>query len=123
MTGGRARHEVFDDARIRAELTLQQLWLRYLGLGGRSDLFDIETFFFGVAVLSPTEENMLAHALNERLMELYLDVRVPYLPLIDPEQPVDPLEILTRLMDESVDVDPGTPIDRLDHPPDPTALD
>src|SRR3712207_614343 len=34
------RHRRMDAARVRAELTVRELWLRYVALGGTGDAFD-----------------------------------------------------------------------------------
>ena len=38
----RVRH--MDAARVRAELTVQGLWLRYIALGGTGDAFDLDGY-------------------------------------------------------------------------------
>lgn len=104
MTEGPARHQLFDQARRRAELSMRQLWLSYLALGGHGDLFDLEAFLQGLATLPPHEQDVLAHALNEELTELYQAARVPYLDLPDPqasEPDEDPLTVLNELLNES----------------------
>jgi len=71
------RHELVEAARIRAELTVSQLWLRYLALGGNGDLFDLDGYLAGLLPLSRFDQDVLAVAVNERLEELYRAARVP----------------------------------------------
>lgn len=78
MTGP-ADPERFELARRRAELTVQQLWIRYLALGGSGDVFDLEAFLQGLAPIAALQHDILAHALNERLKEIYDETQVPYL--------------------------------------------
>ncbi|MGY1826240.1 hypothetical protein [Blastococcus sp. SYSU DS0541] len=71
------RHRLCETARVRAELTVQELWLRYLALGGNHDEFDVDGYLQGVLPLDTLEQDMLAVAVNERLDELYRAARVP----------------------------------------------
>jgi hypothetical protein len=71
------RHRLCETARVRGELTVQELWLRYLALGGHHDEFDIDGYLQGVLPLDTLEQDILAVALNERLGEIYGAARVP----------------------------------------------
>lgn len=71
------RHRLCETARVRAELTVQELWLRYLALGGNHDEFDLDGYLQGVLPLNTLEQDILAVALNERLDEIYQAARVP----------------------------------------------
>jgi hypothetical protein len=71
------RHRLCETARVRGELTVQELWLRYLALGGNHDEFDIDGYLQGILALNTLEQDILAVALNERLDELYRAARVP----------------------------------------------
>ncbi|MGY1837438.1 hypothetical protein ACI79P_20320 [Blastococcus sp. SYSU DS0510] len=71
------RHRLCETARVRGELTVQELWLRYLALGGNHDEFDVDGYLQGVLPLNALEQDMLAVAVNERLDELYRTARVP----------------------------------------------
>jgi hypothetical protein len=66
-----------DEARARAELTVQDLWLRYLALGGTGDAFDLDGYLHGLVPLDPFQQDVLAQAINEALRELYQAHRVP----------------------------------------------
>ena len=61
-----------------ADLTLEQLWMRYFALGGGADLMDMDAHLAGLTLLPSGERDMLAHAVNERLDELISQRRVPY---------------------------------------------
>ena len=80
------RHRAFEQARLRGELTVQELWLRYLALGGEGDEFEIDGFLQGLVPLDTFRQTVLAQALNERLQELYDAARIP-LPTPTPERP------------------------------------
>ena len=71
------RHRLCETARVRGELTVQELWLRYLALSGNHDEFDIDGYLQGILPLNALEQDILAVALNERLDELYRAARVP----------------------------------------------
>jgi hypothetical protein len=71
------RHRRMDAARVRAELTVQDLWLHYVALGGRSDALDLDAYLQGLAPLETFQQDILAQALNERLEDLYQAARIP----------------------------------------------
>jgi hypothetical protein len=71
------RHRIFQAARERGELTVQELWLRYLALGGNGDVFDVDGYLQGLLPLDTHQQDILAVALNERLDELYRAARIP----------------------------------------------
>lgn len=79
VCGPECRHELFAAARRRAELSVTQLWVRYLSLGGNLDLFSIEAYLHGMTPLPPAQQDVLANALNEQLADLFEAARVPYL--------------------------------------------
>ena len=71
------RYRQCETARVRGELTVQDLWLRYLALGGNHDAFDIDGYLQGLLPLETSEEHVLAVALNERLEEVHLAALIP----------------------------------------------
>jgi hypothetical protein len=80
------RFRLCEAARIRGELTVQDVWLRYLALGGNRDAFDIDGYLQGLLPLETSEEHVLAVALNERLGEVHRSALIP-LPFFSPDQP------------------------------------
>jgi len=60
-----------------AELTVQELWLRYFALGGDAGPTEIDAYLNGLMQFSELQHNMLALAVNERLNELP-QPRAPY---------------------------------------------
>ena len=64
-------------ARVRAELTVQDLWLRYVALGGTGDAFDLDGYLQGLVPLATFQQDIIAQALNEALEESYRAYRVP----------------------------------------------
>jgi len=99
MSDPTPRHQLFEAARIRADWSVQQLWVGYLALGGSCDAFDIEAFLQGLGPLGDPHQDILANALNERLDDLYLAVKVPYLDVLDVPRCTcqDPLTVLDHL--------------------------
>lgn len=93
-----SRHHRFDAARVRAEWSVQQLWVGYLALGGTRDAFDVEAFLHGLGPLSDDQQDVLANAVNERLDDLYLTARVPY--LAAPSLPPCHCEDLSTVLDQ-----------------------
>ena len=81
MTGD-SRHGRMDAARVRAELTVHGLWLRYLALGGTGDAFELDGYLQGLVPLEPFQQDILAQALNEGLDDLY---QAHHIPLAAPE--------------------------------------
>ena len=71
------RYQRMDTARIRAELTVQNLWLRYVALGGTGDVFDLDGYLQGLVPLATFQQDVLAQALNEALEDSYQAHRVP----------------------------------------------
>ena len=100
MSGPTPRHQLFEAARTRAEWSVQQLWVGYLALGGSRDAFDIEAYLHGLGPLPEAHQDILANAVNERLEDLYLAARVPYLETYElpPCSGQDPLSILDELL-------------------------
>ena len=101
MCGDECRHELFEAARRRSEWTITELWVQYLAVGGSLDLFTLEAYLHGLALLPPSHQDVLANALDERLHDLYQAARVPYLrgapdPTPSPPDPVDVIEELLR---------------------------
>ena len=66
-----------DAARVRAELTVQELWLRYVALGGTGDAFDLDGYLQGLVPLDDFQQDVLAQTLNEALTDLYHSYLVP----------------------------------------------
>ena len=71
-------HDMLDKFRRDAELSQEELWLRYFELGGMSSALQLEAFLFGALAPSPYDHDVIAHALNERFVELGGNHPVPY---------------------------------------------
>ncbi len=67
-----------DGARRDAGLTHGELWLRYFELGGMSSALEVEALLYGALQPSAHDYEVMAHALNERFVELGDDRRVRY---------------------------------------------
>lgn len=67
-----------------AGLTVGELWLKYFGIGGSAGQFEIEAYLHAAHALPTLERDLVAHAINERFMDLNMDLRVPYSTDIDP---------------------------------------
>ncbi len=74
----------FDRFRRDAGLTRGELWLRYFELGGMSSAFQMEAFLYGALTPSRHDHDVLAHALNERFVELGGNHPVPYVEDVEP---------------------------------------
>ncbi|NEM08924.1 PP2C family protein-serine/threonine phosphatase [Geodermatophilus normandii] len=83
-----------------ADLTLEQLWLRYFQLGGNADLLDVEAHLDGLVGLPAADGDLLAVAVNERLDELVAARRVPYSRSLRAPRPTSgPLAALLQLLE------------------------
>jgi hypothetical protein len=69
---------VLDVYRRDAELSHRELWLRYFELGGMSTAFQLEACLLGALQVSGHDHDVIAHALNERFVELGGNHPVPY---------------------------------------------
>jgi hypothetical protein len=66
-----------DATRLRAELTVNDLWLRYVAIGGTEDAFDLDGYLQGLLPLEDFQQELLAHVLNEALDDLYRAHHIP----------------------------------------------
>jgi hypothetical protein len=71
--------EILDSHRRDADLTHRQLWLRYFELGGTASGVELEAILYGAIVPSVHDHDVIAHALNERFVEMGGNHPVPYL--------------------------------------------
>ncbi len=65
-------------ARQRASLSMQDLWLAYIGLGGSASLAQLNDFVAGGAAADSHDHDLVAQALNERFIDLGQGMPVPY---------------------------------------------
>jgi hypothetical protein len=95
----------FAESLRHADVSIEELWLRYFTLGGHAGQFEVEAYIHGAMALPSLQRDILAHALNERLDELYSRApRAPY--------SVD-------ASDTTSDVGPdGGPVEKPDEKPD-----
>ena len=70
--------DALDQARQAADLTPGELWFRYFELGGMSSPLEVDAYLFGALQPTHHDYDVLAHALNERFVELGGDHPVPY---------------------------------------------
>jgi hypothetical protein len=76
--------DALDAFRRLAELTHPELWMRYFELGGMSTGIELEAFLYGALQPTTHDHDVIAHALNERFVELGGNHPVPY---VHDEQP------------------------------------
>ena len=63
-------------------LTVRELWLRFLALGGNADEVSVAAQLFGLLALPPGEFNVLAHTVNEALEDLPEAARAAPVPFL-----------------------------------------
>lgn len=68
-----------EQARIRAELTVGALFLRYIGLGGVGSARQVVDHCSGDPVLPVSQHNVLVQAVNERFLEVGAPERMAFL--------------------------------------------
>jgi hypothetical protein len=100
------RYRQFETARVRGELTVQDLWLRYLALGGNQGAFEIDGYLQGLLPLETSQEHVLAVALNERLEEVHRAALIP-LPTAPPYEADS--EARRAVIEELLGGDPSRP--------------
>ncbi len=100
MSEPKSPHPLFEAARVRAELTMTQLWVRYLALGGGCDLFTVDAYLHGLVLLPPGQQDILANVINEQLDDLCQAAKVPYLHAVIGRLPPfeDPVDVLDELL-------------------------
>jgi hypothetical protein len=69
----RRLHDAFE----AADLTVDELWLRYFSFGGEAGRLEVDAYVNGAIAMPPVQHDMLAHAINERLDEI-TPPRAPY---------------------------------------------
>ena len=70
--------DLLDLYRRDAGLSHGDLWLRYFELGGMSNALELEAILCGALRPSVHDREVIAHALNERFVELGGNHPVPY---------------------------------------------
>ena len=77
MTASDALTRLFREAFWAADVTVDELWIRYFSLGGEAGRFELDAYLNGAIALPPLEHDIVAHAINERLDEV-APPRAPY---------------------------------------------
>ena len=67
----------FQRALEAADLTVDELWLRYFSMGGEAGRFELDAYLNGAIALPPIQHDVVAHVINERLDEI-APPRAPY---------------------------------------------
>lgn len=65
-------------ARLDAQLSHGELWMRYFELGGMSTALELEAYLFSALNFTAHDQDVVAHALNERFTELGANHPIPY---------------------------------------------
>ena len=53
-----------------ADLNIEEVWITYFGIGGKTGQLEVQAYVYGALSLPPIERDLLAHALNESLNAL-----------------------------------------------------
>lgn len=72
------RSSELEDGRKAAGLSHGELWMRYFELGGMSTPLQLEAIVYGALVPTGGDYDLIAHALNERFVELGGNHPIPY---------------------------------------------
>jgi hypothetical protein len=70
--------DALDHFRRDAALSHGELWLRYFELGGMSTGLQLEAYLYGALEPTGHDHDVIAHALNERFVEMGGNHPVPY---------------------------------------------
>ncbi|HUY07030.1 MAG TPA: hypothetical protein VMU99_07220 [Acidimicrobiales bacterium] len=73
-----SKSAMLDRYRQEAGLSQGDLFLRYFELGGMATALELEAALFGALLPSMHDREVIAHALNERFVELGGNHPVPY---------------------------------------------
>ncbi|MBW4720473.1 PP2C family protein-serine/threonine phosphatase [Saccharothrix obliqua] len=73
-----AQWQAIARAAKQADLPLEELWMRYLTLGGNTGFLEVEAYLNGMLALPDLDADVLAHAANERLDEVARLHHAPY---------------------------------------------
>ena len=73
----------------RAALTTDELWTRYVALGGKAEVTKVDEYVRGLAELPAEQRDVLAHAVNDRLDELDRAHRASYSRTVEETRPRD----------------------------------
>jgi hypothetical protein len=71
--------DVLNEFREEAGLAHGDLWLRYFELGGMSTALELQAYLYGILIPSDHDHDIIAHAINERFVELGGNHPVAYL--------------------------------------------
>lgn len=84
----------------RADLSVDELWTRYFGLGGEAGRLEVDAYVHGLAGLPAHQRDILAHTVNERLDELMWMHRASYSRTLRDGKPRNqPLGALVQLLE------------------------
>lgn len=74
------RQHILEGGRVRARMTLQELWWAYFALGGVASVAGVRSYLAGATTgLVPQDQyDILTQAINERLMERGAGAALPY---------------------------------------------
>jgi hypothetical protein len=62
----------------RSQLSLTELWIRYLAIGGSAGELELEAYLLGLLTMDTYQHNLIAQALNEFFLDLGEDHPVGY---------------------------------------------
>lgn len=83
-----------------AQLSVEELWMRYFGMGGEAGYLEVDAYVHGKGETPALERDILAHAVNERIDELTWAKRAVYSRPLRSREPRDaPLSALVRLLE------------------------
>ena len=67
-----------DAARRELNLSIYELWLGYIAVGGRHDAFALRAYLDGATQRTDIDHDHIVHALNEAFFDLGRDHPLPY---------------------------------------------
>ena len=73
-------HQILEEGRKLASLSVGQLWWAYLALGGTASPTTLAAYLSGEMRPDARQYDLIAQALNDRLTDLASDQPVPYSP-------------------------------------------
>jgi hypothetical protein len=72
------QHAATLDAMHRIGMSVGELWLYYLSMGGDIDEYEIDAYLHGLIRLPPLDRDMISQAVNEMIDDICYGTRAPY---------------------------------------------
>lgn len=66
------------DAIERSGLSIEEVWISYLGLGGNVDEYEVHSYLYGLIRLPDLQRDLISIAVDELYDEVWGELRAPF---------------------------------------------